>query len=226
MVAANKRILVVDDEAIVRDSCELALTDAGYAVRTVGSGREAIQACHRERFDVVFADIRMPDMDGLEVTRVLSNEFPDLRVVIITGYPSPESAAQARNLGVFEYLQKPLSPERLSAATAEVLASPSRSAVVTMPAAPEPVAAPSAVALPKEPGPIAVPSAVPAVALPKEPGTPDAEPDMGLLRGLSTLAVAPLIGLAFVIFLPLIGFAMLLGLLGTGLAKGIGWSRP
>ena len=127
MVVANKRVLVVDDESIVCESYKLALTDAGYDVRTVESGQEAIQACRAERFDVMLADLRMPDMDGLEVARVVSSEFPDLRVVMITGYPSRESADEAARLGISDYLQKPLSPERLSAATAAALARPSRS---------------------------------------------------------------------------------------------------
>ncbi len=124
MVAALKRVLVVDDEEIVRESYKLALTDAGYEVRAVPNGREAIQACRNEHFDVMLADIRMPDMDGLEVSRVIAREFPDVRVIVITGYPSPESAARARKLGVSDYLQKPVAPDRLSAATAAALARP------------------------------------------------------------------------------------------------------
>ena len=67
MVVANKRVLVVDDETIVCESYKLALMDAGYDVRTVETGQEAIQACRAERFDVMLADLRMPDMPGLEV---------------------------------------------------------------------------------------------------------------------------------------------------------------
>jgi DNA-binding NtrC family response regulator len=204
MVVANKRILVVDDEAIVRHSCELALTDAGYAVSTVRSGREAIQACRNERFDVVFTDIRMPDMDGLEVSRVLSGEFPDLPVVIITGYPSPESAERARSYGVFDYIEKPLSPERLSAATAEALAHAPQRMVGASPApAPEPVTPAVAVRPVAEVARAAAPAAS----------------DMGLLKGLALVAAAPFIGLAYVVFLPFIGFAMLFAALGLSLAK-------
>ena len=124
MVAAVKRVLVVDDEEIVRESYKLALTDAGYEVRTVPNGREAISACRAEHFDVMLADIRMPDMDGLEVSQVVVHEFPEVRVIVITGYPSSESAARAKRLGVSDYLQKPVAPDRLSAATAAALARP------------------------------------------------------------------------------------------------------
>ena len=124
MVAAVKRVLVVDDEEIVRESYKLALTEAGYEVRTVPNGREAISACRAEHFDVMLADIRMPDMDGLEVSQVVVHEFPEVRVIVITGYPSSESAARAKRLGVSDYLQKPVAPDRLSAATAAALARP------------------------------------------------------------------------------------------------------
>lgn len=124
MVVVDKRILVVDDEEIVRQSCQRALTDEGYTVRTVGSGRDALQACRAESFDVMLTDLRMPDMDGLDVIRAVASEFPEVRVIIITGYPSRESAEQSAKLGIFDYLEKPLSPGRLSAATAAALACP------------------------------------------------------------------------------------------------------
>jgi CheY-like chemotaxis protein len=144
MVVANKRVLVVDDETIVCESYKLALMDAGYDVRTVETGQEAIQACRAERFDVMLADLRMPDMDGMEVAKIVAKEFPELRMVMITGYPSRESAEQAARLGVSDYLQKPLSPERLSEATAAALARPRRAAAPPAAAAPvswEPVKA-------------------------------------------------------------------------------------
>lgn len=124
MVVAEKRILVVDDEQIVRDSCQRALTDAGYAVKTAASGCDALDACRAEPFDLMLTDLKMPDMDGLEVIQAMADEFPEVRIVVITGYPTPESAETAAKLGIFDYLEKPLSPERLSAATAEVLARP------------------------------------------------------------------------------------------------------
>lgn len=124
MVAAEKRILVVDDEEIVRDSCKRVLTEAGYTVRTAASGRDALRACRDERFDVMLTDLRMPDMNGIDVIRAVASEFPEVRVIVITGYPSPQSAQQARELGVSDYLEKPLSTNRLSEAAAAALAHP------------------------------------------------------------------------------------------------------
>jgi CheY-like chemotaxis protein len=135
MVVAEKRILVVDDEQIVRDSCQRALTEAGYAVRTVGNGRDALQACRDEPVDVMLTDLRMPDMDGLEVIRAVAKEFPEVRVVVITGYPSRESAEEAARLGIFDYIEKPLTPKGLDAATAAALARPRRPEVTASPTA-------------------------------------------------------------------------------------------
>ncbi|HUT13312.1 MAG TPA: response regulator [Thermoguttaceae bacterium] len=138
MVVVEKRILVVDDEEIVRESCKRALTEAGYSVHTVGSGNDALQACRSERFDLMFTDLKMPDMDGLDVIRAVTKEFPGLRVVVITGYPSRDSAEQAAQLGVSDYLEKPLSPGRLSEATASALAHPpKRAATATAVAEPD-----------------------------------------------------------------------------------------
>ena len=135
MVTPDKRILVVDDEQIVRESYKRALTDAGYTVRTVESGLDALKACRAEPFDVMLADLRMPGMDGIDVAKAVTDEFPETRVVIITGYPSRQSAERAASLGIFDYLEKPLSPERLSQATAAVLERPARR-MPTMPQTP------------------------------------------------------------------------------------------
>jgi DNA-binding NtrC family response regulator len=124
MVTLDKRVLVVDDEEIVRESYKRALTEAGYNVRTVESGSDALEACRAESFDVMLTDLKMPEMDGVEIAQAMKQEFPDVRVVIITGYPTRSSADRAAQLGIFDYLEKPLSPERLSAATAEVLSRP------------------------------------------------------------------------------------------------------
>ena len=225
MVAIKKRILVVDDEAIVRESCKLALTDAGYAVSTVASGRDAIQACRAEPFDVMLADLRMPDMDGLEVARIVANEFPEVRVVIITGYPSKASAEQAANLGIFDYLEKPLNPDRLSEATAAVLASQPRPKTTDLrPAEPAAKAMPEAQSAAADTE-AAVADSVVAPEPEELQAAQSAETDMGLVKGLALVAVAPLIGLAYVVLFPVVGFAVLFGVLGMGLAEKLGWAR-
>ena len=147
MVAA-KRVLVVDDEEIVRESYRLALTDAGYMVQAVGNGRDALQACRSDRYDVLLADLRMPDMDGMEVSQAVRKEFPEVRIIIITGYPSPETLAQATQLGVSDYLEKPIGPDRLSEATAVALSRPPAKAPPDVPAVADRLQAPPLVTPP------------------------------------------------------------------------------
>lgn len=239
MVRIHKRILVVDDEKIVRDSCERTLTDEGYLVRTVASGREALLACRDEPIDLMLTDLRMPDMDGIEVIRAVADEFPEIRVVMITGYPGRKSAEQAEELGIFEYLEKPLSPRRLSEVTAQAMASPPRftspdfslalsnptlglprglsEAVAEESARTEPRTRPQAAAVPETP-PQAEPEAV-------APTGAAGDADMSTVKVLGLLAVAPFIGLAFVVFLPVIGYGLLFAALGKGVATKLGLMR-
>jgi DNA-binding NtrC family response regulator len=208
MVAAIKRVLVVDDEAIVRESYKLALTDAGYAVDTVASGREAIQACHEERYDVMLADIRMPDMDGVEVARVISREFPDVRVVLITGYPSAETQEQASRIGVMDYLQKPLRPDRLSEATASALNRPRiRVPLVASAQQTEPTV--------KETAPMSTMQAA-------FPGmVPVAKKDVSAVTAALLLASSPLIGFLYYLLFPFVAVGVAIGVVVSEIAKSL-----
>ena len=239
MVAIDKRILVVDDEQIVRDRCERTLTDEGYVVRTVASGQEALLACRNEPFDVMLTDLRMPDMDGIEVVRAVAEEFPEVRVVMITGYPGRKTAEQAKTLGIFEYLEKPLNPRRLSEVTAEALASPPRqvsadfATAMSDPALGAPHGLSEAVAeelarpepemrlQSAEVSEVATESAPEAVVT--IPSADDTE--MSTARVIGLLAVAPIIGVTFVVFLPVIGYGLLFAALGKGVATKLGLVR-
>ncbi len=107
------RILVVDDEPIVVKSCERILTPEGYTVDIALNGREAIEKLGKDGFDLVITDIKMPDMDGIELLRWIKNSKPETGVVIITGYPSQESIKEALRLRILDYLPKPFSPALL-----------------------------------------------------------------------------------------------------------------
>lgn len=107
------RVLVVDDEPIVVKSCERILTPEGYSVDTASNGRDAIGKLGKDSYDLVITDIKMPDMDGIELLRWIKNSKPDTGVVIITGYPSQESIKEALALKILDYLPKPFSPALL-----------------------------------------------------------------------------------------------------------------
>jgi DNA-binding NtrC family response regulator len=115
-------VLVVDDEKTVCNSCKKILTQAGYRVEVASSGEEALDKIKGDGFDVVITDWKMPRMDGLEVTRRVKKEKPQVVVIVITGYPSVENSVEAIRAGVSDFVTKPFTPEELSDAMLRALA--------------------------------------------------------------------------------------------------------
>jgi FixJ family two-component response regulator/glycine cleavage system H lipoate-binding protein len=107
------RILAVDDEAIVLDSFRKILVAAGYAIDTVESGREALGLVQRNKYDFVFTDLKMPEMDGLDVVKGVKHFSPESDVIVITGYATIESAVNAMKYGALDYVQKPFTEDEL-----------------------------------------------------------------------------------------------------------------
>jgi two-component system response regulator HydG len=107
------RILVVDDELIVRESLIGWLKKSGYDVDPASSGTEALKRLKEKDYDLVFLDIKMPDMSGIDVLKSLKELYPHTLVVMITAYGSVETAVEAMKLGASDYLMKPFEPEHL-----------------------------------------------------------------------------------------------------------------
>jgi len=107
-------VLVVDDEQIVCKSCMKILGRDGHNVQTTLSGRDALRKVEEDKYDVLIADWKMPEVDGMEVLRIVKKNHPDIILIMITGYPSVESAVQAMRLGVSNYVPKPINPAVLS----------------------------------------------------------------------------------------------------------------
>jgi two-component system, NtrC family, nitrogen regulation response regulator NtrX len=110
---AGELILVVDDEARVRSSVRAILEDEGYAVIEAAAGAEGLAKAAGERPDAVLIDVWMPGMDGLELLAGIRAQDPDLPVVVMSGHGSIEAAVKAAKLGAFDFLEKPLSLDRL-----------------------------------------------------------------------------------------------------------------
>ncbi|HEX5768309.1 MAG TPA: response regulator [Burkholderiales bacterium] len=110
---ALKKILVVDDDPVVGRSFDRVLSPKGYAVISATSGAEALERLEAEKYDMVYTDIKMPGMDGIEVAKRIKAGRPWLPVVIVTGYGTEANEAEARAAGVAEFLHKPLSPETI-----------------------------------------------------------------------------------------------------------------
>jgi len=107
------KILAVDDEAIVLDSFRKILVMGGYAIDTVEKGQEALGLVLKRDYDFVFVDLKMPAMNGIEVTKAVKHVRPDIDVIVITGYASVESAVETMKYGAMDYVQKPFTEDEL-----------------------------------------------------------------------------------------------------------------
>jgi DNA-binding NtrC family response regulator len=108
------RILIVDDEFSVRDSLANWFRKDGYDVSAAANGREALQLVDEGIYDVAIVDIRMPDMDGVELQARLQNIDANLAVIIITAFAAVDTAVQTLKQGAFDYVTKPVDPDELS----------------------------------------------------------------------------------------------------------------
>jgi excisionase family DNA binding protein len=118
---ARPRVLVVDDEASIRDLLAKTLALAEYDVDVAPDGRSALERMRLYPYDLLIADLKMPGMDGLAVIREAKRYKADLPVIIITGYSTESSAIEAVNLGVAGYLTKPFRVPQVLAAAAKAL---------------------------------------------------------------------------------------------------------
>jgi len=187
------KVLVIDDDAVVNRSFDRVLTSKGYEVVTAMSGEEGLNTMNENEFDVVFTDIRMPGMDGLEVTESIKARCPWTPVVVITGYGTEENEARASVLGANGFVRKPLTPEMIENITLKAVAETEKHA------------APAAAAEAPETG--AVEEAA-RVAKPRSVG-----------KTIGMLLAAPWIALGYVIALPFIGFYFIARLAIEALAK-------
>lgn len=102
-----EKILIVDDEQSMRDVLSIMLKRAGYGVTTASDGEEAVGHIHKEIFDLVITDLRMPKMGGLDVLKTVKACSPETVVLVITAFASAESAVEAMKHGAYDYLTKP-----------------------------------------------------------------------------------------------------------------------
>lgn len=189
-MSALRKVLVVDDDAVVGKSFNRVLTrDKGYVVITAQSGAEALEKMRTQKYDLVFTDIKMPGMDGVELAEHVKASQPWTPVVIITGYGTTANEARAKAVGVSDFMRKPLSPEMIEESAAHALLEPA--AEVVAPAA-------------------AMPAQEVRVALVAKESN---------LKNIALFLAAPFIGLVYALFLPLLGLAMLTWIGGKALLK-------
>ena len=115
------KILCVDDEEVILSSFRKILVLDGYSVDTVETGQEALGLIQKHHYDFVFTDLKMPVMDGVEVTKSVKHLRPDIDVIIITGYASVETAVETMKYGAMDYVQKPFTEDELLAFVKKIL---------------------------------------------------------------------------------------------------------
>ena len=174
------QVLVIDDDAVIGHSFDRVLSEKGYEVSTAMSGEEALKDMENTEYDVVFTDIKMPGMDGIEVAERIKARCPWTPVVVITGYGTTENEAKASVLGVSGFVRKPLTPEMIESVTLKALEMPA----VAHEAANEDVA-------PAKP------------LLSELKGWRKA---LRIVRNILLFLAAPFIALSYVIALPIVGF--------------------
>jgi DNA-binding NtrC family response regulator len=179
---AKRHVLVIDDDAVVGRSFDRVLSGKGYEVDTARNGEEGLRDIDAQDYDVVFTDIKMPGMDGLEVAERIKAKCPWTPVVVITGYGTTENEAKASVLGVSGFVRKPLTPEMIESVTLKALEKPAEAAE----AANEPEAAIAAEAPPLK----------------------GWRKVSRIARNIGLFLAAPFIALGYVIALPAVGFYM------------------
>lgn len=190
-MSALPKVLVVDDDPVVGKSFNRVLSDKGYIVITAENGYDALAKLQEEKYDLVFTDIKMPGMNGLEVAERVKAKQPWTPVVIVTGYGSKANEEKAMAVGVSDFLRKPLSPEMIEETTIKALH--------------QPVAQPAA--LLKKEAPIAAEAA------------PAAAKKSSMLKNMLLFLSAPFVGLVYAILLPFVGIGMLAWVAGEALMK-------
>ena len=197
-MSTNKlQVLVIDDDAVVGRSFDRVLSDKGYEVSTALSGEEAMETINETNFDVVFTDIKMPGMDGLEVTERIKARCPWTPVVVITGYGTDDNEAKASVLGASGFVRKPLTPEMIESITMKAVNDAEKVEEV-IPEIHETV----------EPAEVAVASEA------KAPRAPNSK-----LKNVGLFFASPFIALGYVIALPFVGFYMFVKLGREAYAK-------
>jgi two-component system response regulator AtoC len=107
------RILVVDDDESIRKVLETILEGEGHVVDTAENGKEAIKKSNEKFYNIGLIDIRLPDMEGIELLTKMKPTIPKMRKIIITGYPSLQNAVEALNKGADAYIMKPFDMEKV-----------------------------------------------------------------------------------------------------------------
>ena len=114
-------ILVLDDDVIVIKSCRRILEAEGFEVTTVASADEALEKIKIYDFDLLVMDVKMPIHDGIFLMREIKKNWPDIPIIVMSGYPTPETVADVVRLGAVQFIPKPFKPDEFMKSIREVI---------------------------------------------------------------------------------------------------------
>ena len=106
-------ILVIDDENVICDACRLILGEKGHAVDSCLTGKGGLRAIERGTYDLILLDMKLSDIDGMEILKTVRQKGPAPQVIVMTGYSTMSNALQAMKLGAADYLAKPFTDDEL-----------------------------------------------------------------------------------------------------------------
>ena len=109
----NAKVLIVDDDENIRNTMKTILEDEGYTVDLAATGAEAVQKTEKTAYNIALLDIRLPDIEGVELLKIMKDATPRTRKIMVTGYPSMQNAITALNKNADAYLVKPVDVEKL-----------------------------------------------------------------------------------------------------------------
>jgi DNA-binding NtrC family response regulator len=109
----NVRIIIVDDDENIRKTMKAILEDEGYVVDLAATGSEAIEMTQETVYNIALLDIRLPDVEGVKLLKLIKDNVPKTRKIMVTGYPSMQNAISALNMKADAYLIKPIDVEKL-----------------------------------------------------------------------------------------------------------------
>ena len=107
------KVLIIDDEGVICDGCDLVLTEKGHTVDYCKTGKSGLIAIERGTYDVILLDMKLPDIDGMEVLKRIREKMPAPCVIVMTGYATMSNAIQAMKMGAADYLSKPFTDDEL-----------------------------------------------------------------------------------------------------------------
>jgi len=116
-----KKILIVDDDQVVLASCKRILDSEGYAVSLTSNVKEALQMLQKKNFDIILVDVIMPEYDGIYLIGNVRENLPHLPILVMSGYPTPETISSGMRMGATHFIAKPFTPDELITAVYKAL---------------------------------------------------------------------------------------------------------